>query len=209
MPLLQRLEVEHAEQRIAAADVGVEEAERLAGLDRLDPQRHLGELDRHRVAVDAVDAGARHVAQRVAIVGRRGDAAGAGAREPRGDPPRRREQEMAGAAGRIEHRDREQRRGRIVGLGLDAVEHRVERAVEQRLHQAVGRVVAAAGLAGVALGLAAFGEGEAAAVVGEARRELQQALVDRAQLLGLHVAPVHRHEARILLAARRDGRSPP
>ncbi len=163
----------------------------------------------HRVAVDAVDAGARHVAQRVAVVGRRGDAAGAGAREPGGDAARGREQEMAGAAGRIETVTREQRRRRVVGLGLDAVEHRIERAVEQRLHQAVGRVVAAGGLARVALGLAAFGEGEAAAVVGELRRELQQALVDRAQLLGLHVAPVHRHERRIVLAARRGGRSPP
>ena len=40
MPCLQRLQVEHAEQRVAAADIGVEEAERLARLDRLDPQRH-------------------------------------------------------------------------------------------------------------------------------------------------------------------------
>ena len=53
------------------------------------------------------------------------------------------------------HGDGEQRRGGIVGLGLDAVEHRVEGAVEQRLHQAVGRVVAAGGLALVALGLGA------------------------------------------------------
>ena len=107
MPSFERLQVEHAEQRVAAADIGVEEAERLAGLDRLDPQRDLGQLDRHRIAVDAVDAGARHIAQRVAIVGRRGDAAGAGAREPCRDAPRRREQEMAGAAGRIDHRDRQ------------------------------------------------------------------------------------------------------
>ena len=55
MPLRKRLEIEHAEQRVAAADVGVEETERLAGLDGLDPQRDLGELDRHRIAVDAMD----------------------------------------------------------------------------------------------------------------------------------------------------------
>ncbi len=75
---------------------------------------------------------------------------------------------MAGAAGGVDDGDGEQRLGGIVGLGLDAVEHRVEGAVEQRLHQAVGRVVAAGGLALVALGLAALGEGEAAAVVGRA-----------------------------------------
>src|SRR6202030_3665465 len=80
-----------------------------------------------------------------------------------------------------------------------AVEHRVERAVEQHLHETVGGVVAAARLAGVALCLAALSESEAAPVVSEARGELQEALVDRAQLLGFHVAPVHGHEARILL----------
>jgi hypothetical protein len=42
----------------AAADVGIEKAKRLARLDRLDPQRHFGQLDRQRVAIDAVDAGA-------------------------------------------------------------------------------------------------------------------------------------------------------
>ena len=110
--LAQRLQVEHAEQRVAAADVGVEEAERLAGLDRLDPERDLGQFDRHRVAVDAIEALARDVAQRVAIVARRGDAAGAAARDARGDAPRRREQEMAGAAGGIDDAQREQRIGR-------------------------------------------------------------------------------------------------
>ena len=64
----QRFEVEHAEQRIAAADVGVEESERLARLDRFDPERHLCQLDRHRVAVDAVEALTRDVAQRVSVV---------------------------------------------------------------------------------------------------------------------------------------------
>ena len=84
--LFERLEIEHAEQRIAAADIRIEEAERLAGLDGLDPQRDLGEFDRHRVAIDAMDAGARHIAQRVAVVGRRGDAASPSASEPRRDP---------------------------------------------------------------------------------------------------------------------------
>ena len=43
--------------------------------------------------------------------------------------------------------------------------------------------------------LAALGKGEAAAVVGQARRQFEQALIDRAQFLGLHVAPIDRDEA--------------
>src|SRR5262249_43149373 len=84
----------------------------------------------------------------------RGDATGTGTRHARRDPPRRREKEMAGAAGRVEHGNGKERRTRIVGLRLDAVEQRVERGIEQRLHQAIRRVVAAGGLAGMALGLA-------------------------------------------------------
>src|SRR5262249_8573359 len=98
-------EVEHAQPRIAAADVGIEEAERLAGLHRLDPERHLGELDRHRVAIDAKNTGARNVAQGVAVIRGRGDAASTGARHAGSDPSGRREQEMAGAAGRVEYGD--------------------------------------------------------------------------------------------------------
>ena len=52
----QHLQVEHTEQRIAAADAGVEEAERKAGVDRLDPERDLGQFHRHRVAVHPVQA---------------------------------------------------------------------------------------------------------------------------------------------------------
>src|SRR4051794_36722650 len=44
-----------------------------------------------------------------------------------------------------------------------------------------------------------LGKDEAATVVGQAGRELKQALVYRAQFLGLHVAPVHRHESRVIL----------
>ena len=65
---------------------------------------------------------------------------------------------MAGTAGRVEHRDGKKGGYGIVGLGLDAVQDRVERTVEQRLHQCVGRVVATGRLAGVALGLARLGK---------------------------------------------------
>ncbi len=114
------------------------------------------------------------------------------------DAARRRQQEMPGAAGGIEHRHRQQGIGRIVGFRLDPVEHRIEGAVEQRLYEAVGGVVAAGRLARVAFGLAGFGEGEAVAVGGQARGQFEQPLIDRAQFLGLHVAPVDRHETRRL-----------
>ena len=83
MPCRKRLEIEHAEQRVAAADVGVEKAERLARLDRLDPERDLRQLDRHRVAVDAVKAGARDIAQRVTVICGRCDASACARRATR------------------------------------------------------------------------------------------------------------------------------
>ncbi len=44
-----------AEQRVAAAQVVVEEGQRRAGREGVQPQRELGQLDRHRVLVGAVD----------------------------------------------------------------------------------------------------------------------------------------------------------
>ena len=51
------------------------------------------------------------------------------------------------------------------GLGFNAIQHRVESAIEQRLDQAIGRVVAAGGLSLVAFGFVTFGEGESAALI--------------------------------------------
>ena len=62
--LLQHVEVEDADQAVAELDVVVEEGERAAGVVALDPERHLAEVDRERVAVDGVDAVADHVADR-------------------------------------------------------------------------------------------------------------------------------------------------
>jgi hypothetical protein len=72
------------------------------------------------------------------------------------------------------------------GIGDD----RFERAVEEHLHQAVGRVVAAGVLRALPLLSVPPGEAEAARALGDLRHQLEQALVDRAQLLGAHVAPV-------------------
>ena len=90
---LQNRQVEDAEQRVATADLRVEEPEREAGIDRLDPERDLGELHRHRVAVDSVDAASHHVAQRVAEVGHGRRSLGTDAGKPCRDTPGGRQQE--------------------------------------------------------------------------------------------------------------------
>jgi hypothetical protein len=88
-------------------------------------------------------------------------------------------------------------------LAIDhSLNHRLERAVEQHLHEAVGRVVAARGLARVALGLASRRERELATVLGDLGDQLEQALVDATELLGAHVAPVDAREARVLAQPR-------
>src|SRR5664280_134147 len=112
------------------------------------------------------------------IIGERCSTASARPRHACRYPSRRGKQKVAGAASRIEHGDREQRLGWIVSFCLDAVEHRVEGAVEKSLHKAVGRVIATAGLAGVTFGFVAFDKGKAVAVIGQLRRKFEQTLVD-------------------------------
>ena len=91
-----------AEQRVAALDVGVEEGERPAGLERLQPELDLAELDRHRVDVDAVEAAGDDVAQRVpGRLGRGLLVAGAHGGEALRDPVGGGDEEVAGAAGGI------------------------------------------------------------------------------------------------------------
>ena len=92
-----------ADQAVAAADLRVDECERLAGLDGLDPDRDFAELDRHRIAVDAVDAVPRDVAQRVAVLADRRRTGVPQVSKLAGDPCRRGEEEVARAAGRIDH----------------------------------------------------------------------------------------------------------
>ena len=148
-----------ADQRVAALDVGVEEAERLAWLQRLQPQRDLGQLDRHRVHVDAVDAVLHHVPQRGAqrfdggfrvVLAHRGQALG--------DAPGGRDQEVPGAARRVADGDRQQGVGdgdrrvgarvgrRHLGPFLRVVQDRVERGVQQAVDERGRRVVRAGAL---------------------------------------------------------------
>jgi hypothetical protein len=83
----------------------------------------------------------------------------------------------------------------LSGCGDGVLDDRLERAVEEHLNQAVGRVVAARGLAGVALGLAAGRERKLRPSFVICGYQLEKALVDAAQLLGPHVAPVHARKA--------------
>ena len=85
MPLGDELR-RRAEQAVAALDVGVEEGERLARFEGLQPEADLAQLDRHRVDVDGVEAAADDVAQRVADLRRRGSLARADLGEALRDP---------------------------------------------------------------------------------------------------------------------------
>ena len=93
--VFQRLEIEDSEQRVAATDLRVEEAERQAGVHGLDPERDLGQLHRHRVSIHAVNAASRDVAQSMAEIRHRRRALGADAGEPSRDAARGGEQEVA------------------------------------------------------------------------------------------------------------------
>src|SRR5690606_9669783 len=105
---------------------------------------------------------------------------------------------MPRATRRINDGEAEQlldRVSRVLGDGVG--DDGLESAVEQHLHEAVGRVVAAGRLARVALGFASGGEGELPPILCDLRNELEKTLVDRAQLLGSHVAPVDAREAAV------------
>ena len=120
-----------------------------------------------------------------------GRALGPDAGKPRGDAAGGGQQEVARAAGGIDDRELQERLGGIVRLGLGLVEHGVERGVEQRLNEAVGRVVGAGGLALVALLLGGLGgEDQRLTVIAQLGLEFEEGFIDRAQFLGLHRAPV-------------------
>ena len=110
-----------------------------------------------------------------------------------GGPASGGEQEVAGPASGIDDGELQDFGRRIGGIaGLCRVEHRVERGGQQELHQAVGGIVAAGRLAFVSFvrGIA-HGEGEVAGLQMHDGDKFEQAFVDRAEFLGLHIAPVH------------------
>ena len=138
MPLVDELRG-RADEGVAALDVGVEEGQRLAWVQGLQPEGDLRQFDGHRVDVDAVDAAGDDVAERRAerfqgrfrvVLADGGDALG--------DASGRRDEEVAGAAGRVADRHGQQglgdRRRRVgarrgggdLGLLGGVVEHRVQ-----------------------------------------------------------------------------------
>jgi len=103
---------------------------------------------------------------------------------------------MARPAGWIDDGQLQKLFGRIGRLGFSLVQHWVESAIEQKLHQAVWRVIRACRFALVAPLLYNFrGEKQSLAVVAQLGLEFEQRFIDRAQLLGLHRTPIHRHHA--------------
>ena len=144
-----------AEEAVAALDVGVEERERLAGLEGLEPEADLAQLDGHRVEVDGVDAVGDDVAQGMADGGGGGLAlARADRRQALGEPVGGGDEEVPGARGRVDDRELEDRPlGASRSLPRDRlVDDRVEGGVEQAVDQARRRVVGAGRLALVAGG---------------------------------------------------------
>ena len=91
-----------AEQGVTDFEVGVEERERLAVLQCLQPQGDLRDLDGKVIDVDAIDAASDDVAECVAdVVRRRLGVAGANAGEGLCDAAGGGDEEMAGSAGGI------------------------------------------------------------------------------------------------------------
>ena len=132
--------VERADQAVAAADAGVEEGERLARLDGFHPQRGLAQIDGQRIAIDAVDAVLRDCAQGAAagvFVGYAGVRLEFG--EAGGHAPRRGQQKMARAAGRVDDLEGEDRlpQVRAAFAAAGGVENGVEDGVEGRADQFV------------------------------------------------------------------------
>ena len=172
----------------------------------LQPQRGFGQGNGHGVFVHAVNAVAHHIAQGVAVVGRRGGTAhGGGAQlghlvsQTAGGG----QQKVPTATGWVAHGQFQQGLHGVAGVGLYGVcNHGVERALDELLHQAVGRVVAAGELAGVAFVrcLVVIAHKGQAGGVGLAQvlvvgHQLQQAFIDAAQFFGTHVAVVHARQA--------------
>ena len=202
-PIAEDLRIEDADQAVAQCDVGIEERERLARLDGLDPERGLAEFDREWIPVNAVDAVPDDFAERVSasslvipVV------VGFDARDLGGEPPRRGQEEMARSAGRIDDAHAENRGGRVFGVLADRpLDDGVERGPYEFAHEARRRVVGATQLSGgsprlpVLVLVAAEREPPRGGVHVDDGVEFEQALVDGPEFLGVHVPVVDAGEA--------------
>jgi hypothetical protein len=149
-----------ADKRVAAAKVGVEEAERAARLERLEPQRDLGKDDRERVEVNAVQAFPDNLALG-SVDELWGDAAvsagGAGAGKCAAEDAGGLDEECAGPHRGIAHAQRQQlasRFGGIVGGEVsDWFDDWIKCGVHEKLGDLVGRVEGAGSLSASRRGL--------------------------------------------------------
>src|SRR6185295_2898958 len=103
-------QVKNTHQRIASADVVVQETERLALGMAFDPQRHATQVHRQRILVNAINAMRNHVPFRrpYPLLWVRLIFPAAHTRQMFADPPRRRQQEMPRAACRVTDANTEQ-----------------------------------------------------------------------------------------------------
>ena len=153
--VFQNLGVQHAQNRIAHLQVVVDKGQGAVGGVGLQPQRGFGQGNGHGVFIDPINAVAHHIAQGVAVVGRCGGAThGGGAQLGHlvGQAAGGSQQKVTTATGRVAHGQVQQGVDRIARVGLHGLSnHRLQRALDEFLHQAVGRVVAAGEFAGIAL----------------------------------------------------------
>ena len=149
--ILERVEVEHARQRIAALDAVVEEGQRFAFGVAFQPEGDARQFNRQRVFIHAVDAVGDHITGGFADALRGGFVlTAADARQFLAQAPRRRQQEMPGAAGRVEDFQRKKRRFlflRSSVLFQAFLHYRLQRAFDQFADQFGRGVIGAGGLA--------------------------------------------------------------
>ena len=177
--------------------MGIEECQRLAGLDGLDPQRRLAQLDRERITVDTVDAVLDHLAQRVLpcrlvrCVHACLDAGDLGSHASR-----RSQEKVSRTARWVENLDVEDGRAgiaRVTGerLGENGFERRFDQFVYQGRWSVIGPGQLSLGAPGpLAVFVPDETESPGRCVHVQDGLKFQQTLVDRAELLGSHVAVV-------------------
>ena len=176
----------------------VEKSQRTARHDGLDPKCDLGKFQRHWVEIHAIDAIRDDVPQGLTIeFARHGlGLARTNLRQRLGHPTSSSKQKVRRAAGRIQNRQRQNRRFafRIARLaGKAFLDERINRRLHQLLDKTGRRIIASARLAGIAGRQALLGDADKTKSVRHARNgryEFQQRLINRTELLGVEVAVV-------------------
>ncbi len=191
-PLLKCLQVQDADQGITTADAVVQESQGLPWDVAFNPKGHLAQFHGQRVLVHAIDAVGDHVAHGLTRgFGRGFFFARTDARQLVSQSSGRGQQKVTGAARRVEDADRQDGTFlflRSLGRSQASIDYRAQGAFHKLSHQLRGGVVGASALA-----LHALGELELllAAYLDYLRPIVQEAFVDRAQLLDVQGCVVH------------------